>query len=177
MNRVALHAYMEPVLCRPCDVVTRPSWITCLPTKATRSAWQSKLREPHHLLLYSPDFNPIENAISKFKAYLRHAAAGNIEQLWNVIRDAIDTFIPQDCAKYFGAAGYEPDCSNSALVDQAPPTCPGVRAARRCGRNLDPHRRHSHPAQAHLLMSEGLLNHSLKFSQNASRIPFYYFAT
>ena len=58
---------------------------------------------------YPPDFNPIENAFSKFKAYLRKAAVRTIDDLWNVIRDALDTFTPQDCANYFAAAGYEPD--------------------------------------------------------------------
>lgn len=34
---------------------------------------------------YSPDFNPIENAFAKLKAYLRKAAARTMEGLWTVI--------------------------------------------------------------------------------------------
>ena len=30
-------------------------------------------------------------------------------ELWDVIRDALPRFTPQDCANYFTAAGYEPD--------------------------------------------------------------------
>jgi transposase len=38
---------------------------------------------------YSPDFNPIENAFSKLKSILRKAAARNIPELWDAIRDAL----------------------------------------------------------------------------------------
>jgi transposase len=58
---------------------------------------------------YSPDFNPIENAFSKLKAFLRKAAARSISELWNAMRDALDAFTPQECANYFTATGYEPD--------------------------------------------------------------------
>ena len=58
---------------------------------------------------YSPDFNPIENAFSKFKAHLRKVAARTIDTLEIAIRDALETFTPEDCANYFAAAGYEPD--------------------------------------------------------------------
>jgi len=43
---------------------------------------------------YSPDFNPIENVISKLKAFLRIAAAQTIDDLWDVIRGALPTFTP-----------------------------------------------------------------------------------
>jgi transposase len=56
----------------------------------------------------SPDCNPIENAFSKPKAFLRKAAALTIEDLWDVIRDALPRFTPQDCANYFTVTGYEP---------------------------------------------------------------------
>ncbi len=58
---------------------------------------------------YSPHFTLIENAFFKLKAILRKAAARSIENSWNVIRDALPQFAPQDCATYFTAAGYEPD--------------------------------------------------------------------
>ena len=58
---------------------------------------------------YSPDFNPIEMAFSKFKAILRKAAARTIPELWGVIGEAIDQFKPDECKNYFAAAGYEPD--------------------------------------------------------------------
>jgi transposase len=56
-----------------------------------------------------PDFNPIENAFSKLKAALRRAAARTIDDLWDVIRDALTLLTPEECANYFTAAGYEPE--------------------------------------------------------------------
>ena len=58
---------------------------------------------------YSPDFNPIEMAFSKFKAILIKAAARTIPELWGVIGEAIDQFKPHECKNYFAAAGYDPD--------------------------------------------------------------------
>ncbi len=56
---------------------------------------------------YSPDFNPIEMAFSKLKAYLRAAAARTIPDLWQAIADAINQFKPDECRNYFKAAGYD----------------------------------------------------------------------
>jgi transposase len=58
---------------------------------------------------YSPDFNPIEMAFSKFKAILRKAAARTIPELWVVIGEAVDQFKPDECKNYFAAAGYDLD--------------------------------------------------------------------
>ncbi|WP_348642194.1 transposase, partial [Mesorhizobium sp. B2-3-5] len=58
---------------------------------------------------YSPDFNPIENAFSKLKSILRKAAARNIPELWDAIRDALPRFTAEECTNYFSAAGYEPE--------------------------------------------------------------------
>jgi transposase len=55
----------------------------------------------------SPDFNPFENAFSKFKASLRKSAARIITDLWQAIAIALDEFTTKDCAGYFAAAGYE----------------------------------------------------------------------
>jgi len=54
---------------------------------------------------YSPDFNPIKNAFSKLEAFLRKAAARTIDDLWDVIRDALPTLTRQAFANYFTAAG------------------------------------------------------------------------
>ena len=58
---------------------------------------------------YSPDFNPIENALAKLKALLRKAAEPTVDGLWDAIGYIIDLFTPSECANYFAAAGYEPD--------------------------------------------------------------------
>lgn len=58
---------------------------------------------------YSPDFNPIEMAFAKLKAFLRKAAERTIEGLWERIGDLIDIFTPQECANYFAVCGYDAD--------------------------------------------------------------------
>jgi transposase len=55
---------------------------------------------------YSPDLNPIEQAIAKLKGLLRKAAARSVEQLWTKIGELLDAFIPQECEHYFRHAGY-----------------------------------------------------------------------
>ncbi len=56
---------------------------------------------------YSPDFNPIEMAFSKFKAFLKKTAARTVDDLWDAIAIGIDTFTPTECQNYFAAAGYD----------------------------------------------------------------------
>ena len=58
---------------------------------------------------YSPDFNPIELAFSKLKTSLRKAAARKVDELWDAIANAIETFTPTECTNYFAAAGYDLD--------------------------------------------------------------------
>ncbi len=56
---------------------------------------------------YSPDFNPIEMAFSKLKAFLKKIAARTVDDLWDAIATGIDTFTPAECQNYFAAAGYD----------------------------------------------------------------------
>jgi transposase len=58
---------------------------------------------------YSPDFNPIELAFSKLKAFLRKAAARTKDELENAIAEAIERYPAKHCASYFSACGYEPE--------------------------------------------------------------------
>lgn len=58
---------------------------------------------------YSPDFNPIEMAFSKLKAFLKKAAARTKDALWEVIRQGIDAITPTQCVNFFAAAGYDRD--------------------------------------------------------------------
>ena len=53
---------------------------------------------------YSPDFDPIENAFSKFEALMRKVAAS-----------AIDALNPGDCVGYLTTTGYEPNQTEGAL--------------------------------------------------------------
>ena len=56
---------------------------------------------------YSPDFNPIENAFAKLKAYLCKAAQRTVDGLWATIGTLVHTFTPTECKNYFQAAGYD----------------------------------------------------------------------
>jgi transposase len=55
---------------------------------------------------YSPDFNPIEQAFSKIKAYLRRVGARTQDALEEAIGAAIDRITPADARAYFRDAGY-----------------------------------------------------------------------
>jgi transposase len=58
---------------------------------------------------YSPDFNPIEKAFAKLKAYLRKIAARTVDALWDAVADAIQTFTSAHCRNYFISCGYDPE--------------------------------------------------------------------
>lgn len=111
MNRAAFQAYIDQVLVptlRRGDIVVMDN-LPAHKASDVRRAIEAAGAELRYLPPYSPDFNPIENAFSKLKAFLRKTAARTIDDLWDAIRDAIPMFTPQYCAGYFTAAGYEPD--------------------------------------------------------------------
>jgi transposase len=55
---------------------------------------------------YSPDFNPIELAFAKIKAYLRHTEARTREALETAIGQAIDLVTAADATGFFRHCGY-----------------------------------------------------------------------
>lgn len=57
---------------------------------------------------YSPDFNPIENALSNLKTLPRKAEERTVDGLWNAIGALLPAFTPRECANFFAAAGCEP---------------------------------------------------------------------
>ena len=111
MNGDAFIAYITQVLIRelnPGDIVIMDN----LPAHKVTGVRQAVEKVGARLLYlppYSPDFNPIEKAFSKFKALLRKAAARTIPELWEVIAQAIEEYTSQECKNYFTACGYEPE--------------------------------------------------------------------
>lgn len=108
MNGDAFEAYVEQVLAptlRPGDIVVMDN---LAPHKkgAVAHAIQAAGAELRYLPPYSPDLNPIENAFAKLKAALRKAAARTVDDLETAICKALPTFLPDECANYFRAAGY-----------------------------------------------------------------------
>jgi transposase len=55
---------------------------------------------------YSPDFNPIELAFAKLKAFLRAARPRNFEQVCALVRAALGVFLADECANYVRHSGY-----------------------------------------------------------------------
>jgi transposase len=109
MHGAAFLAYVEQVLVPtllPGDIVVMDNLPAHKPT-AVRRAIENAGAELRFLPPYSPDFNPIEMAFSKLKAFLKKHAPRTVNDLWDTIARGIDTFTPNDCQKYFAAAGYD----------------------------------------------------------------------
>jgi transposase len=111
MHGAAFLAYVEQVLVPtlvPGDVVVMDNLPAHKPA-AVRRAIEGAGAELRFLPPYSPDFNPIEMAFSKFKAFLKQIAARTVDELWDAIGHAVDIFTPGECRNYFTATGYEPE--------------------------------------------------------------------
>jgi len=109
MHGVAFLAYVEQVLVpilMSGDIVIMDNLPAHKPA-AIRKAIENAGAELRFLPPYSPDFNPIEMAFSKLKAFLKKTAARTKNELWEAIGTAIDTFTQSDCENYFSAAGYD----------------------------------------------------------------------
>ena len=109
MYGVAFLAYVEQVLVatlKPGDIVIMDNLPAHKPT-AVRQAIEKVGAELRFLPPYSPDFNPIEMAFAKFKAFLKRIAARTVDDLWQAIAQAVDIFTPSECRNFFTAAGYE----------------------------------------------------------------------
>jgi transposase len=109
MHGAAFLAYVEQVLAptlSPGDIVIMDN-LPAHKSAAVRHAIEAAGAERRFLPPYSPDFNPIEMAFSKLKAFLKKTAARTINDLWDAIAIGIDTFTPTECQNYFAAAGYD----------------------------------------------------------------------
>jgi transposase len=108
MDGGAFRAYVRQVLVpelEPGDIVVMDN----LPThkvSGIREAIEAAGTRLLYLPPYSPDFNPIEMAFAKLKAFLRATAARTIPDLWDTLKNALDAFTPSECRNYFTAAGY-----------------------------------------------------------------------
>ena len=111
MHAVAFLAYVEQVLVptlKPGDIVVMDNLPAHKPT-AVRQAIEKVGAELRFLPPYSPDFNPIEMAFAKFKAFLKGVAARTVDGLWDAIAQAVDIFTPNECRNFFTATGYKPE--------------------------------------------------------------------
>jgi transposase len=109
MHGAAFLAYVEQVLVptlQSGDVVVMDNLPAHKPA-AVRKAIEAAGAELRFLPPYSPDFNPIEMAFSKLKAFLKKTAARTKDDLWDAVARGIDAFTPSECENYFAAAGYD----------------------------------------------------------------------
>lgn len=109
MHGAAFLAYVEQVLVPTLssgDIVVMDN-LPAHKTAAARQAIEATGATLHFLPPYSPDFNPIEMAFSKLKAFLKKTAARSVDDLWDAVARALNTFSPTECQNYFAAAGYD----------------------------------------------------------------------
>ena len=111
MDGEMFSAYIKTLLV-PClmpgDIVIMDN----LPAHKVESARQAIEAAGATLLFlpaYSPDFNPIENAIAQIKAFLKKTAARTKTDLDAAIAKAIDLITPQNAENHFASCGYQTD--------------------------------------------------------------------
>ncbi len=76
--------------------------------KKVKELIEGKGCELLYLPAYSPDYNPIEEAFSKIKGFLRKAQARTREALVEARGSALSAVGPQDAQGFFEHAGYRP---------------------------------------------------------------------
>lgn len=71
-------------------------------------AIRAKRAKLWYLPAYSPDLNPIEQAFSKIKHWMRMAQRRSVEETWRHIGHLVQSIKPTECANYIANAGYAP---------------------------------------------------------------------
>jgi transposase len=107
-NGTVFETYLEDVLCptlRKGQVVVMDN-LSSHKGERVRELIEAKGCQLIYLPPYSPDFNPIEQAFSKLKGYLRAACARSQDTLMEVIGEALSTISVSDACGYFEHCGY-----------------------------------------------------------------------
>jgi transposase len=101
-------AYVDQILVptlRPGDVVVLDN-LAVHKQPEVREAIERAGARLRFLPPYSPDFNPIEQAFAKLKAFLRRARPRTFDQVCALIAAALHLFQPDECANYVRNCGY-----------------------------------------------------------------------
>jgi transposase len=107
-NRTVFETYLEDVLCPTLErgqVVVMDN-LSSHKGERVRELIERKGCELIYLPPYSPDFNPIEQAFSKLKSYLREVCARSQQTLMEVIGEALRTITTSDAEGFFKHCGY-----------------------------------------------------------------------
>ena len=102
IDNATFRAYVEQVLVpalRPGDVVILDNLVAHHQPEVRVAIEQAGARL-RFLPPYSPDFNPIEQAFAKLKAFLRAVRPRSFEQACELIAAALRLFTPAECANY-----------------------------------------------------------------------------
>ena len=108
IDNVSFLAYVEQVLVptlRPGDVVVLDN-LAVHKQPEVRTAIRAVGADIRFLPPYSPDFNPIELAFAKLKAFLRAARPRNFDQVTSLMAIALELFTPLESANYIRHCGY-----------------------------------------------------------------------
>jgi len=107
-TRAVFEAYVEwglsPALC-PGQVVVMDN-LTAHKGERVRELIEEQGCELLYLPPYSPDLNPIEEAFSKIKAFIRKAEARSREALIEAMGSAISAVTARDARGFFEHCGY-----------------------------------------------------------------------
>jgi transposase len=104
----SFRAYVEQVLAptlRPGDVVVLDN-LAVHKQPAVRAAIEAAGAQIRFLPPYSPDFNPIEMAFAKLKAFLRAARPRTFDDVTALTAAALALFTPAECRNYVRHCGY-----------------------------------------------------------------------
>jgi transposase len=107
-NTTVFETYLREVLCPTLEksqVVVMDN-LSSHKGERVRELIEGRGCELIYLPSYSPDFNPIEQAFSKLKSYLREACARSHETLIEVIGEALRTISASDAESFFDHCGY-----------------------------------------------------------------------
>jgi transposase len=108
INGQSFRAYVEQLLVptlKPGDIVIMDN-LGSHKSAALRQMIRAAGARLWFLPPYSPDLNPIEQAFSKIKHWLRMAQKRSIPDVWRHIGSLVDTITPDECANYLANAGY-----------------------------------------------------------------------
>ena len=108
IDAVSFRAYVEQVLVptlRPGDVVVLDN-LAVHKRPEVRAAIEAAGAAIRFLPPYSPDFNPIEQAFAKLKAFLRAARPRTFDHVLALVAAALDLFTPAECRNYIRHSGY-----------------------------------------------------------------------
>jgi transposase len=108
IDNPAFLAYVEQVLVptlRPGDVVVLDN-LAMHKQPEVQTAIERVGARLRFLPPYSPDFNPIELAFAKLKAFLRAARPRSFDQVVQLVAIALHLFTPQECLNFVRHCGY-----------------------------------------------------------------------